>query len=184
MLEILRSKSGDEEIVLQILFCFHRMMGDPELGGELIYRIGISTDVAELLGHRNPEICRIAEEVGKLIIDHDLSEGSGEFADMIKQHRFDMHNREWLTSQMDDDFSKSGYSDDDYGYSQEMKNLESPKSYDVSPEVTGVWKRGMKMDVSSLETDRWDDSVPREWGVESPSEDDDSYLRDHGGDHK
>ena len=65
--------------------------------------------MTELLAHRNSLVSSMAENVGKLIIEHDLSEGTGEFADMIKQHRYEIHNREWLGSMMDDEFSKRYY---------------------------------------------------------------------------
>jgi hypothetical protein len=177
LLDTMRAKENDEEILLQTLFCFSRMMVDLELGGELLYRIGIATDVAELLGHPNQEIAKMAEAVGKMIIEHDQSQGSSEFADMIKQHRFEMHNREWIGNIVDDDYlSKSNLSDDDYGFSAEMKDFGSPKSFDSSTDGRGAWRGAIK-DVSSLEADKWDGM--REWGVESPSEDSEdlSYMR-------
>ena len=71
-------------------------MKDVELASELLYHIGIAPEVSECMSHSNENVMAMAEEAGKLIMEHDLKEGTGKIADMIKRHRFEAHNREYL----------------------------------------------------------------------------------------
>ena len=83
-------------------------MKDSDLASELLYHIGIAPEVSECMRHTNNNVISMAEEAGKLIMEHDLKEGTGKIADMIKQHRFEAHNREYLSmlnNESDEDHS-------------------------------------------------------------------------------
>lgn len=101
--ELLRNKTDDIEITLQVLFCLLKMLQQPTLLDELLYGTGILPDVLQYAGHANMEIRQVCECIMHIVLDHDLSDGSmGEFGRQVRKCRFQLHNKEYVVALGDD----------------------------------------------------------------------------------
>lgn len=69
--DVLHEKQDDSEIVLQILYSFHRLLRHPGTGHALLYETQMPRDVCELLEHENAVVRVMADNLLDLVVDHD-----------------------------------------------------------------------------------------------------------------
>jgi len=79
--DLLHEKHDDAEIVLQVLFTFHRLLRHADTGHSLLYETQMAKDVCDLLEHRNGVVRVMADTVLDQIVDHDEASESALTAD-------------------------------------------------------------------------------------------------------
>lgn len=94
---LFQEKQHDNELTLQLLYAFYRLLRHRETFEELIFGVSFVPDLLLVADAPNIEVRRMCDVIMDLILDHDLSEGSiGEFGRLIRQRRFEIHNAEYL----------------------------------------------------------------------------------------
>uniref|UniRef100_K3X421 Kinesin-associated protein 3 n=1 Tax=Globisporangium ultimum (strain ATCC 200006 / CBS 805.95 / DAOM BR144) TaxID=431595 RepID=K3X421_GLOUD len=94
---LFQEKQHDNELTLQLLYAFYRMLRHPETFDEIIFGVSFVPDLLLAADAPNIEVRRMCDIIMDFILDHDLSEGNiGEFGRLIRQRRFEIHNAEYL----------------------------------------------------------------------------------------
>ncbi|RLN50797.1 hypothetical protein BBJ28_00013868 [Nothophytophthora sp. Chile5] len=95
---LFQEKQHDNELTLQLLYAFYRMLRHPETFKELLFGVGFVPDLLLAADAPNIEVRRMCDVLMDLILDHDLSSGgtTGDFGRLIRQRRFELHNAEYL----------------------------------------------------------------------------------------
>lgn len=94
---LFQEKQHDNELMLQLLYAFYRMLRHPDTFDEIVFGAGFVPDLLLAADAPNIEVCRMCDVIMDLILDHDLSDGTiGEFGQLIRQRRFEIHNAEYL----------------------------------------------------------------------------------------
>ncbi|TMW57386.1 hypothetical protein Poli38472_003311 [Pythium oligandrum] len=94
---LFQEKQHDNELTLQLLYAFYRLLRHPETFDEIIYGIGFVPDLLLAADAPNIEVRRMCDVVMDMILDHDVSQGAiGEFGRLIRQRRFEIQNAEYL----------------------------------------------------------------------------------------
>ncbi|KAF1333682.1 Kinesin-associated protein 3, partial [Globisporangium splendens] len=94
---LFQEKQHDNELTLQLLYAFYRMLRHPETFDEIIFGVSFVPDLLPAADAPNIEVRRMCDITMDFILDHDLSEGNiGEFGRLIRQRRFEIHNVEYL----------------------------------------------------------------------------------------
>ncbi|KAJ0402145.1 hypothetical protein P43SY_000460 [Pythium insidiosum] len=94
---LFQEKQHDNELTLQLLYAFYRLLRHRETFDEIVYGIGFVPDLLLTADAPNIEVRRMCDVVMDLILDHDVSQGAiGEFGRLIRQRRFEIHNAEYL----------------------------------------------------------------------------------------
>jgi len=100
--ELLAEKQEDDEIVLQLVFTFHALLMSQETRESILDDAdGVVRFVMDLLRDKNAAIRAQANETLGLIQSIDISRSSAlgkepQWAESIKNYRFEEHNREWV----------------------------------------------------------------------------------------
>lgn len=95
---LFQEKQHDNELTLQLLYVFYRMLRHPETFEEILFGVGFVPDLLLAADAPNIEVRRMCDVLMDLILDHDLSDGGtiGDFGHLIRQRRFEIHNAEYL----------------------------------------------------------------------------------------
>lgn len=95
---LFQEKQHDNELTLQLLYAFYRMLRHPETFDEILFGVGFVPDLLLAADAPNVEVRRMCDVLMDLIVDHDLSDTGvmGEFGRHIRQRRFEIHNAEYL----------------------------------------------------------------------------------------
>ncbi|KUF92298.1 polyamine oxidase 4 [Phytophthora nicotianae] len=95
---LFQEKQHDNELTLQILYAFYRMLRHPETFEEILFGVGFVPDLLLAADAPNIEVRRMCDVLMDLILDHDLNDGGtiGDFGHLIRQRRFEIHNAEYL----------------------------------------------------------------------------------------
>lgn len=90
---LLSEKQEDDEIVMQIIHTYHKMLHFVPTRKLILQETRVINYLLELLQDNNPRIKQLADSVLALIQDCDDS-----YREEIKSHRFSLYNQEWITS--------------------------------------------------------------------------------------
>eukprot|EP01116_Phalansterium_solitarium_P019209 TRINITY_DN52_c3_g1_i1.p1 TRINITY_DN52_c3_g1~~TRINITY_DN52_c3_g1_i1.p1 ORF type:complete len:706 (+),score=285.03 TRINITY_DN52_c3_g1_i1:230-2347(+) len=90
LVDILLQKQEDDEIVLQTIFVFFRLMQHRETRQYLLIKTQIVQYLLHLMFDKNPEIRRTSSSVLDIVMEYDK-----EWAKQIMAKRFQTHNPEW-----------------------------------------------------------------------------------------
>jgi hypothetical protein len=94
---LFQEKQHDNELTLQLLYAFYRLLRHRETFDEIIYGVGFVPDLLLAADAPNIEVRRMCDVVMDLILDHDIGNGTmGECGRLIRQRRFEIHNAEYL----------------------------------------------------------------------------------------
>ncbi|KAG7401244.1 Kinesin-associated protein 3 [Phytophthora boehmeriae] len=94
---LFQEKQHDNELTLQLLYAFYRMLRHPETFEEILFGAGFVPDLLLAADAPNIEVRRMCDVLMDLILDNDLSDGrGGDFGHLIRQRRFEIHNAEYL----------------------------------------------------------------------------------------
>lgn len=94
---LFQEKQHDNELTLQLLYTFYRLLRYDETFDELVHQIGIVPDLLLAADASNVEVRRMCDVVMDAILDHDVEKGGrGEYVTLICQRRFEIHNAEYL----------------------------------------------------------------------------------------
>lgn len=94
---LFQEKQHDNELTLQLLYAFYRLLRHPETLEEIIFGVSFVPDLLLAADAPNIEVRRMCDVIMDFILDHDLSEGGiGDFGRLIRQRRFEIHNAEYL----------------------------------------------------------------------------------------
>ncbi|KAE9359169.1 Kinesin-associated protein 3 [Phytophthora fragariae] len=95
---LFQEKQHDNELTLQLLYAFYRMLRHPETFEEILFGVGFVLDLLLVADAPNIEVRRMCDVLMDLILDHDLNDGGtiGDFGHLIRQRRFEIHNAEYL----------------------------------------------------------------------------------------
>eukprot|EP00644_Phytophthora_capsici_P008094 jgi/Phyca11/554082/estExt2_Genewise1Plus.C_PHYCAscaffold_580193 len=95
---LFQEKQHDNELTLQLLYAFYRMLRHPETFEEILFGVGFVPDLLLAADAPNIEVRRMCDVLMDLILDHDLNDGGtiGDFGHLIRQRRFEIHNAEYL----------------------------------------------------------------------------------------
>jgi len=98
---ILVEKRDDEEIVLQLLYCFRCLLVYDEVRDVILQDTEIAPCVMRFARSRNPMILEEAMQCLQVVAEHAVDAGGGSpdgsqnWAEQIKAFRFEQHNAEW-----------------------------------------------------------------------------------------
>ncbi|KAH7476436.1 Kinesin-associated protein 3 [Phytophthora ramorum] len=94
---LFQEKQHDNELTLQLLYAFYRMLRHPETFEEILFGVGFVPDLLLAADASSIEVRRMCDVLMDLILDHDLNDGAiGDFGHLIRQRRFEIHNAEYL----------------------------------------------------------------------------------------
>ncbi|POM70749.1 Kinesin-associated protein [Phytophthora palmivora] len=95
---LFQEKQHDNELTLQLLYAFYRLLRHPETFEEILFGVGFVPDLLLAADAPNIEVRRMCDVLMDLILDHDLSDVGtiGDFGHLIRQRRFEIHNAEYL----------------------------------------------------------------------------------------
>ena len=88
---IITDKQEDDEIVLQILFCFFHLLQAAEPRFALLQQTQLVVYLLDLLMDKNPAVRKMADLCLDVVMELDET-----WAPQIRQRKFQMHNKEWL----------------------------------------------------------------------------------------
>eukprot|EP00658_Telonema_sp_P-2_P036418 TRINITY_DN26354_c0_g1_i3.p1 TRINITY_DN26354_c0_g1~~TRINITY_DN26354_c0_g1_i3.p1 ORF type:complete len:233 (+),score=74.01 TRINITY_DN26354_c0_g1_i3:177-875(+) len=132
LFSLLGEKQEDDEMVLQVVYVFYRLVVHPETRHVLLQQTNAIHHIIELLADTNLEIRKMADQALELIMELDDDLGK-----QIRHRKFAVHNEKWL-SLVDgglpdyDDQQAGGYMEEGGGYMQEdqqeyiMDNEQNP----------------------------------------------------------
>lgn len=107
--QVWKDKSSDIEILLQLIYCFYKLLLNENTQEEVLYGTRIIVDIIECLGHTNPAVRSISDQVVELVLEVDRNEITGELGQLglqIRKKRFDSYNQKWLLEMLQyDDMS-------------------------------------------------------------------------------
>lgn len=89
--ELIVSKQEDDEIVLQCVYVFYRLLLLPEPRERLLTQTQVPSYFIDLLYDKNAEIQKLADQALDLIMDFDT-----EWAKKIRKQKFQRYNSEWI----------------------------------------------------------------------------------------
>ncbi|KAI9979864.1 hypothetical protein PInf_027588 [Phytophthora infestans] len=95
---LFQEKQHDNELTLQILYAFYRMLRHPDTFEDILFGVGFVPDLLLAADAPNIEVRRMCDVLMDLILDHDLNDGGtiGDLGHLIRQRRFEIHNAEYL----------------------------------------------------------------------------------------
>ena len=88
---LLEEKQEDDEMVMQIMFAFNKLLLSKSTRDHIIHETKVVNYLMELLQDQNPRIKKMADEILGLVQEFD-----DEWREEIKLKRFQIHNQEWL----------------------------------------------------------------------------------------
>jgi hypothetical protein len=89
---LLADKQEDDEIVLQIMYTFYKMLLYAPTRNSLFNQTKVVEYVMELLQDKNPRIRKMADQVLSVVQEFDP-----QWKEEIKLRRYQLYNAEWLT---------------------------------------------------------------------------------------
>eukprot|EP01112_Ceratiomyxa_fruticulosa_P010761 TRINITY_DN2863_c0_g1_i1.p1 TRINITY_DN2863_c0_g1~~TRINITY_DN2863_c0_g1_i1.p1 ORF type:complete len:726 (-),score=148.27 TRINITY_DN2863_c0_g1_i1:132-2309(-) len=108
--ELIVIKQDDDEIVLQCVYTFFRLLHLPEAREHILKQTQIGNYLLDLLYDRNPEISKMANLTLDLIMDFDT-----ELAKRMVKTKFEKYNSQWIQAvQSSHDDSSIQYYNDSY----------------------------------------------------------------------
>lgn len=99
---LFQEKQHDNELTLQLLYAFYRLLRHRETLDEIVFGVGFVPDLLLAADAPNIEVRRMCDVIMDFLLDHDVSASSGsgggigDFARLIRQRRFELHNAEYL----------------------------------------------------------------------------------------
>jgi hypothetical protein len=171
--QLLREKCDDDEMVLQIMFTYYRLIAMPEPMEEFLYGTrAIDAVLDATSSHTNSEVVILLDMVLEQVMDADRPEDTrevdeaeeqlGEIAVKVRQRRFQAYNADWL-EHVEQEEAAEGES-----LAEEKAYLEAQQQHDDdmsgSDEEDGQWgsiggrRENIAMDMGMLEDNEWDDS--------------------------
>jgi hypothetical protein len=96
--QLLKEKTDDVEITLQLLNCFHKLLYTQTSREVVMYSTRVFADIIECLSHRNSAIRNKAEKMSEFVFEYDRkSDGElGQLAKSIIRKKFENYNKVWL----------------------------------------------------------------------------------------
>lgn len=88
---LLEEKQEDDEMVMQIMFAFNKLLLSKSTRESILHETKIANYLMELLQDQNPRIKKMADEILALVQEFD-----DEWKEEIKLKRFQIHNQDWL----------------------------------------------------------------------------------------
>lgn len=115
LIELLKAKQEDDEMVLQIVFVFQQILRNESTRHYMIKETESPAYLIDLMHDKNPEIRKVCDYCLDIIADTDA-----EWATRIKLEKFRNHNSQWLTmvethQEEVDDSTYYGQMEDDDG---------------------------------------------------------------------
>eukprot|EP00656_Telonema_subtile_P049943 TRINITY_DN6335_c0_g1_i2.p1 TRINITY_DN6335_c0_g1~~TRINITY_DN6335_c0_g1_i2.p1 ORF type:complete len:692 (-),score=245.79 TRINITY_DN6335_c0_g1_i2:174-2249(-) len=92
LFDLLGEKQEDDEIVLQVVYVFYRLVVQPETRYVLLQQTNAIHHIIELLADANLEIRKMADQALELIMELDDDLGK-----QIRHRKFAVHNEKWLS---------------------------------------------------------------------------------------
>eukprot|EP00026_Physarum_polycephalum_P002706 Phypoly_transcript_02714.p1 GENE.Phypoly_transcript_02714~~Phypoly_transcript_02714.p1 ORF type:complete len:620 (+),score=86.23 Phypoly_transcript_02714:716-2575(+) len=89
--ELIVNKQEDDEIVLQCVYTFYRLLLLPDPREMLLKQTQVPSYFIDLLYDKNSEIQKLADQALDLIMDYDI-----EWAKKIRKKKFQRYNSEWI----------------------------------------------------------------------------------------
>lgn len=88
---LLEEKQEDDEMVMQIMFAFNKLLLSKSTRENIIRETKVVNYLMELLQDQNPRIKKMADDILALVQEFDE-----EWKEEIKLKRFQIHNQDWL----------------------------------------------------------------------------------------
>ncbi|RLN64169.1 hypothetical protein BBJ29_000317 [Phytophthora kernoviae] len=89
---LFQEKQHDNELTLQLLYAFYRMLRHPETFEEILFGVSFVPDLLLAADAPNIEVRRMCDVLMDLILDNDLNDGSGgDFGHLIRQRRYTLY---------------------------------------------------------------------------------------------
>mmetsp|Transcript_33441 Transcript_33441/g.72987 ORF Transcript_33441/g.72987 Transcript_33441/m.72987 type:complete len:453 (-) Transcript_33441:38-1396(-) len=91
LFQLMSDKKEDDEMVLQISFCFHKLLTFEPTREALLRYTQVVFYLVDLLQDKNREVRKTADQALDVIVDSDE-----DWAVKIRKMKFESHNQEWL----------------------------------------------------------------------------------------
>eukprot|EP00039_Didymoeca_costata_P013737 m.213474 g.213474 ORF g.213474 m.213474 type:complete len:782 (-) comp15860_c5_seq11:1677-4022(-) len=91
LIEVLKAKQEDDEIVLQIVYVFYKLVYHEATRGLILGQTGAVSYLIDLMHDKNTEIRKVCDSALDIIMEHD-----DVWARQINMQKFQFHNSQWL----------------------------------------------------------------------------------------
>eukprot|EP00276_Gloeochaete_wittrockiana_P011053 CAMPEP_0184665670 /NCGR_PEP_ID=MMETSP0308-20130426/58158_1 /TAXON_ID=38269 /ORGANISM="Gloeochaete witrockiana, Strain SAG 46.84" /LENGTH=798 /DNA_ID=CAMNT_0027109807 /DNA_START=91 /DNA_END=2487 /DNA_ORIENTATION=+ len=122
MYQLITEKQEDDEIVLQILYAFHRLIFHKEIRDVLLGQTQLANYLVDLLLDKNKDIASLADMTLDVILDFNTDPN---LVKRVRQRKFQAHNQQWLEI-IEDDAEAEEQQDLRYGQAAAMRLESSP----------------------------------------------------------
>ena len=91
LIELLKLKQEDDEIVLQVVYVFHQLCVHEETRKFIIQDTDAVAYIIDLMHDKNPEVQRVCDKTLDIISQYDDS-----WSERVQREKFKFHNAQWL----------------------------------------------------------------------------------------
>jgi hypothetical protein len=131
LMDILKEKQNDDEIILQIIYCIYQCLRHPATCQSLM-KTEVPDYLIELINDKNKQISKLCEEILNIMSEHDPK-----FSESVKGENFCHYNQQWLEMLMRDmifderDIADEEYTMDPYYVHMAAELYNSENFYDL-----------------------------------------------------
>ena len=147
LIELLRAKQEDDELVLQIVYVFYQMIFHQATRNVIVKETQAPAYLIDLMHDKNEEVRKVCDNTLDII-----SECDKEWAEKIQVEKFRWHNSQWLhmiDTQNNDRDSSSMYNDEESSYHPDVldrADLFYGHPDDVMRQESSIYPNGMLID--------------------------------------
>jgi hypothetical protein len=174
--QLLREKCDDDEMVLQVMFTYYRMIAMPEPMEEFLYGTrAIDAVLDATSSHTNSEVVILLDMILEQVMDADRPEDNreaeeaeeqlGEIAIKVRQRRFQAYNADWLEHVEQEEAAEGESLAEEKAYLEAQRDRDdgdmSASEDDDEREgwgSIGGRRENIAMDMGMLEDNEWDES--------------------------
>ena len=91
LIDLLKAKQEDDEIVLQVVYVFHQLCVHEETRKFIIQDTDAVAYIIDLMHDKNPEVQRVCDRTLDIISQYDDS-----WSERVQREKFKFHNAQWL----------------------------------------------------------------------------------------
>ena len=118
LIELLKAKQEDDEIVLQIVFVFYKLVYHEATRGLVLGQTTAVSYLIDLMHDKNVEIRKVCDSALDIIMEF-----AEDWAQQIRLQKFQFHNAQWLEAVVDGGGGGGEVYGDEYGSNDGMDNF-------------------------------------------------------------
>eukprot|EP00743_Colponemidia_sp_Colp-15_P004208 GILK01004540.1.p1 GENE.GILK01004540.1~~GILK01004540.1.p1 ORF type:complete len:755 (+),score=181.94 GILK01004540.1:116-2380(+) len=150
--DLLTEKQEDDEIVLQIVYVFYRLLLLDETKEVVLYQTQVVPYMVELMGDKNLEIRKNADQALDVVMELDEH-----WRERIRERKYQLYNQQWLQSMEHYDSEEERQHALSMAHSEGYDHTDHGMSSDEEPSHVLHWEDG-----GDLQDRYWGDMVEEE----------------------